>query len=761
MRSEFSKFVMKRTYYMKGMAALALALAVVGCSKKDAYDPDAKKQESATNFINNVLGGRAVDGNQTWSTSDQVTVTVNTELGGTLKIYPANPSGNRTAPLITQSIGTGTVQLSIGKPRDVSVLYASLTQGDGSIRLMQVGNDMNVTFKAPTAAARMANTKRKVVKHNIEFPDAPADAEFVTTLPAVSFLTPSQYDPNNINNYILDETANTQELNFYNGKFNLYITGTKNIKWTNPADAADDMYFYVLPGANLTFKENKFTKNGGERFKMYVASGATVTFEKGMSSCIHLYNRGTVIVQGDDYNGNGIYGNGIIYNEGTMKFEGTATRDQVVNPPYGHANVSSALGIWNGAGRFVNAGTLESKGLLVEGSGKFLNLGTANISGYTIVNSNQAVWINDGQYTTDNYSYSAGSQNVWNNCRMTVNDLFAIWLGDSDVNAFQMDANASVVTKDLKMEGPSRIIMGANSLLKVTDTAYMNCRKANYGIYGPSTGTAWAVLQAKTIINNNNSWEGLIYEISYGGNLYVAADSHFANGWNGQYPWYEQGTAKMYNGQNAAPYTIKAGTCNPGYNDNGSPVQPDPEPTMYYYYAFEDLGTIDDFDFNDAIVRVSAPVNGQSTVQLVAAGGTLEAYITYGTEEKPAQLGGEIHATLGSNTTSTMINTSGVDASKFTTIGTIDVAGRDMGNLPFGIKVIGNNGEVVKVVKSVEGNGKAPLVIVVTGNEQGKWFWATERTNITVAYSQFGEWGANAGTNLDWYRTPTGAVVSY
>ena len=57
--------------------------------------------------------------------------------------------------------------------------------------------------------------------------------------------------------------------------------------------------------------------------------------------------------------------------------------------------------------------------------------------------------------------------------------------------------------------------------------------------------------------------------------------------------------------------------------------------------------------------------------------------------------------------------------------------------------------------------GKAPLVIVVTGNEQGKWFWPTERTNITVAYGQFGEWGANAGTNLDWYRTPTGAVVSY
>ena len=752
--------IMKKSYYVKGMAALAVVLAAVGCAKKDVYDPEVKKQQSATNFVNNVLGGRSVDANQTWSTAENVTVTVNSELNGTLKIYPANPYGNHVAPLLTQSIGTGTVQLAVAKPRDVSTLYAALidSDGDGTIRVTELSNN-TATFKAPAATARAAAAKKKVTKHNIEFPDAPADGDFVTTLPGGTMLKPSQYDANNIHNYVLEETTNQQDMNFYNGKFNLYITGTKNIKWTNPADAADDMYFYVLPGANLTFKEKKFTKNGAERFKMYVASGATVTFEAGMNSCIHLYNRGTVIVNG--WEDSGIYGNGIIYNEGTMKFNGTSTRNQVVNPPYGNANVSGALGIWNGEGRFVNAGTLEAKGLLVEGSGKFLNLGTANISGYTVVNSNQAVWINDGQYTTQDYAYSAGSQNVWNNCKLTVKNLFSIWLGDSDVNAFQMEAGSSVVTKDLKLHGPARIIMGGNSLLKVTDTAYMNCRKANYGIYGPSTGTAWAVFQAKDIVSAHNSWEGLIYQVSYGGNLYVAADSHFANGWNGQYPYYEQGSAKMFNGQNAATYTIKSGTCNPGYNDDGEAVNPDPEPTMYYYYAFEDLGTIDDFDFNDVIVRVSAPVNGVSTVQLVAAGGTLETYVTYGTQENPTQLGGEVHATMGSNTTGTMINTTGVDVTKFANIGTVNVAGLDMSNLPFGIKVNGQNGEVNKVVRSVENHGKAPLVIVVTGNEQGKWFWATERTNITVAYGQFGDWGANASTNLNWYRTPTGAVVNY
>jgi hypothetical protein len=62
----------------------------------------------------------------------------------------------------------------------------------------------------------------------------------------------------------------------------------------------------------------------------------------------------------------------------------------------------------------------------------------------------------------------------------------------------------------------------------------------------------------------------------------------------------------------------------------------------------------------------------------------------------------------------------------------------------------------------VENNGKAPLVIVVNGDEQGKWFWATERTNITTAYPKFGAWGADVATYPEWYTEPnSAAVVSY
>ena len=759
---------MKMNYLMKGMAVMALGLVAVSCNKMDSFNPYAeqeiKQEEFTNNFQTEVLNGKSVDANQTWATTDAVVVNVTSELDGTLKIYTNNPVGEIAAPLFTQDITAGTLNVTVAKPSDMETLYAALYAADGSVRVSEVV-DGSALFQVPTESA--SSVARRAIKHNIEFPDAPAASEFATAMPGGELLLPSDYGDNtksSVHNYKMAETTATQELKFYAGNFNLYVEGTKKAKWINPGDGSDNMCIYVLPNANLTFVDNKFTMNAATTFKMYVAENATVTFEAGELSCVKLYNRGTVVVKGSDYNGSGVYGSGIIYNEGTIKFEGTATRQKVVNPPYGNGNVSSALMLTNGTSTFVNAGTLISNGLCVEGSGRFLNLGTATINGYTVIDSNNAVWINEGIYTTEDYAYSAGSQNVWNNCKLTVNNLFAIWLGDSDVNAFQMDGGSSVITKDLKLNGPSRIKMGANSLLKVTNQAIMNCRNPNYGIYGPSTGNDYAVFQAKDVVSGHDSWVSPYYQVSYGGKLYVAADTHFANGWTGQYPYFEQGAnVKMYKGQTNAPYSISSGRCNPGYNA-GTPNNNDP--TMYYYYAFEDLGTTDDFDFNDIVIRVSAPVNGKSTVTLMAAGGIYPAVVTYGTDASMRNIGEEVHAAFGVSTGNTddMVNTGG-KKKEFVTLGTIEnlPANADMSQLPMGITVTGNNGQITRVECSVANKGKAPLMIAVSGyssgENAGKWFWPLERTNISSAYTQFGEWGANASTNKDWYKNFTDGKV--
>ena len=186
---------------------------------------------------------------------------------------------------------------------------------------------------------------------------------------------------------------------------------------------------------------------------------------------------------------------------------------------------------------------------------------------------------------------------------------------------------------------------------------------------------------------------------------------------------------------------------------------------MYYYYAFEDLGTIGDFDFNDVVLRVSAPVDRNLTVQLCAAGGKLQSQVYYG--DQP--LGSEVHAAFGINeltgTDADMVNTGGSTSKKnFVTLGTVTVAkDADPANLPFAIEVTGTDGRSTRVTKSVEGNGKAPLMIVVSGypsgDDTGSWFWATERTNITNAYQEFGAWGANASSNQNWYHNYTDGKV--
>ena len=68
-------------------------------------------------------------------------------------------------------------------------------------------------------------------------------------------------------------------------------------------------------------------------------------------------------------------------------------------------------------------------------------------------------------------------------------------------------------------------------------------------------------------------------------------------------------------------FNIPESNCTPGYSGGDPEQEP---PILYYYYAHEDLGSIGDFDFNDVVLRVSAPaIDGTGEIQLCAAGGTM------------------------------------------------------------------------------------------------------------------------------------------
>lgn len=775
---------MKKVYLLKSFATLALALVAVSCNKysfdQEAYQR-AKEDESNESFMNNVMGGQEIDPNQTWKTTEAEKVTISSELSGTLKIYTTNPHGNVAAPLLTQNINAGSYEFTVAKPMDAEALYAKLTLEDGSIRVIQIdANGVGEFTAAHQSGVAKVKAPKRAARRSVTFPDAPDWSTIPTSVPSTAVDEDNYWSTQSGDFFV--KTSDSQ-INVWNGNANLYFAaGTYNI--TN-LGLNKNTTFYLLPGANVTFSSFA-TKY--DNVKVYVANGAT--FNGNINSTAEFYNKGTINSPTFNfYNANTQWnqeGCGFVYNQGTiisttefhiddntiavnaniMNVEKLVVDEDAHFENMGTLTINGHLGVENDNSTFYNnGGTVTAASTTIAGSADMFNDGTMTITGTTLVNSNDCTWHNDGTYTTLNFTYHAGSGDVINNCKLFVTNKFFIGLGDGDVanRCFQVNGGGSVQTVDFEFSGPGYILMGSNAIFKVTGTATMGITSDNlaYGIYG--VGDDYAVFQANSVVKNveNNH-----HYVTYGGNLWVASDSHFANGHDGGgmethafYFLYDN--AKEANGQDKADITIPAEGCSIGYTPG---KDPDPDPIMYYYYAFEDLGAIGDFDFNDVVLRMSAPENGTSTVELVAAGGTLPVQVIYGTGQNPQKLGNEVHQEFGVEV-KTMVNTG---ASKngakkdYVILGTINVdPDADMANLPFGITVEGNDKSSVKVVNEVNHKGTAPLMIVVSGYSAGlngiseanvgKWFWARERINISEAYTKFGAWGANVQSNKDWY----------
>jgi hypothetical protein len=205
--------------------------------------------------------------------------------------------------------------------------------------------------------------------------------------------------------------------------------------------------------------------------------------------------------------------------------------------------------------------------------------------------------------------------------------------------------------------GPFRINMAENSLFKVNNKATlessrgpMSENEVGFGFFGPSTG-GYAVFQAKDVardeylesINSHGT-------VTYGGNLYVSAETHFAQGYDsdgsGTYarrPFiYEQGGFSINNNIYASGFksgkpniTIEKTECSPGFK-GGDPL---------YRVIAEDLSASEagDFDFNDVVFDVVKAENGKTTLKLICAGGTLPLRIRGENEAE----GVEVHSVFG------------------------------------------------------------------------------------------------------------------
>ena len=402
---------------------------------------------------------------------------------------------------------------------------------------------------------------------SISFPDDCAASNFLKEVPeGVNKLPTWGGGPGS---YYID--AETQSVSTWSGASNIYVTGSVDLSAddTNaeaPRFAPDNRSkIYLLKGATLKLGEVSALNFNVDA--IYIAEGATLQSDYSLwaNNLTKIYNHGNIIVGSFEPNTSSS-----LYNVGTMT-AGSVTAES--NPT-----------------RIVNDGTINCASVTVK-AGAVQNNAEWNVTGTTFITSENSGWVNNGKWTTRDYSYIGGSENVINNCYLWVTNDFEMNI-DSEEGAFKIDGGGGVLTKNFyggrdsstgAISGPFRIDMGANAVFVVEETAQFESGRGDdegFGIFGVSSD-APAVFQAKNIVRDSYLESIKSHgAVTYGGNLYVSAETHFAQGDDGSKPFiYVKDGFSIENNIYAAGFksgkpniTISQTSCSPGFQ-GGDPLK--------------------------------------------------------------------------------------------------------------------------------------------------------------------------------------------
>lgn len=500
----------------------------------------------------------------------------------------------------------------------------------------KVGSDVDWGFSSKSANARLtrAASDYATTKGNIQptfdypFPEDCDASHFIKEADIPTNASPMPDYQGGAGPYYID--ANTTQVDSWSANCVIYVKGDVDLS---------DKTFSLNVGATIYLPEGTSLKLSAEQagdyhFVTYIAPGAQLLTDGKLyaDNKSKVYNHGTITSDG----GFTANADGFLYNVGEL--------------------TTGAMTAESNTSRIVNDGEINAASVTVN-AGAVQNNAEWTVTGTTHINSENSGWVNNGHWTTRDYAYIGGSENVINNCFLEVTNDFEMNI-DSAEGAFKMDAGCGVVTKNFyggrdsstgAKSGPFKIVMGQASVFKVTNTAVLESGRSdvndNYerGFFGPTTG-GYAVFQAKNIVREPSiadTWGA----VTYGGNLYVSAETHFAQGNDGladhKYIFKQDGFSIDSNiyaegFQAGKPdITIEATACCPGF-EGGAPL---------YRVIAEDLSASEagDFDFNDVVFDVIKAEGGKTILKLICAGGVLPLRVRGANEP----VGTEIHSVFG------------------------------------------------------------------------------------------------------------------
>jgi len=408
-----------------------------------------------------------------------------------------------------------------------------------------------------------------------------------------------------------------------------------------------------------------------------------------------------------------------------------------------------SLNFTNPANRlaFYNAGTVNLAGTLIVNGQRFYNCGKVDVKAYEDT-SNKGRFVNNGHFYTS--SMSLTKSDLYILCYTHIGT-FASEFKDcyvSDGAYFQID-------EKLYSGEKSRIYLGKNSKLS-THIYYYNATQ----IIAPATQNEQAYIKIGVISSGHGDGTWWLGGPSTG---YYIVDIDYSS-WDWQNDYSKDSFEKEFLGHNTelennfTPASLEitppsGNECSGNTTIGGLPTE---DKVNCAYYAFEDMGSVGDYDFNDVVLKVSRLSNeSQATVELVAAGGTLATAVKYGNEI----LWDEVHHAFGVDL-STMVNTGRGNALSIPEVKTISVApNTSFTELRFAITVTYNDGSSTSTVESVPSKGNTPQYLCMSG----EWKWPKENISITQAYSMedhsFEDWAQNSGNATDWYKYPISGKV--
>lgn len=520
-----------------------------------------------------------------------------------------------------------------------------------------------------------------------------------------------------------------------------------------------------------------------QNVNIYNANNASITaVSMALNQKVTLWNEGTVNLKNADgtYTATnkleGVNTNVIIYNAGGKTIEVGAIELKSSAPEIlyndGTVTCHGEISLDNSADEVINNGTLTATALNMKAGGKMYNTATTNISGQTKISNANCEWQNDGQYTSGSFEVDQYAVKNYNNCKLTVTGNFFLNRGKFVLNG-GIDGGASLVCNSFTFEDTSNFYMGGNSMLKVANALTTNNYNSGYGFRG--VGSDYAVIKAGTIAKGGSDVQ---YSMTYFGNLFVDAGSHFAQGYidtgYGQ-PYYAfdntvrfsfneagvngHGGHSVYDGN----VTIPSSTCTDGYSytpDDTTTEDPgtedptdDPTPTPLtekIRIIAEDLSATgsSDFDFNDVVLDVT--FGSPATIVLQAAGGTLPLRINGRDDLEVHKLFGEWVGETGTIDENTplqkMINTGAGPSKAAVDISTqvnVNIADAAEANTKLKLEVFKNG-----TWQEMESPRAEPACKLAVGDD---FVILPERQSIKGEYPLFLEWVTDANFTSKWW----------